>query len=179
MKRIALHDRAGIVVAYALVDPDTFAECGHLGWYLAASGYVVRNLPGPKRGTELLHRRVMGLAAGDPREVDHEHSDPLDNRRSRLRIVNTRSEQLQNQRSRGGKSQHRGVWRHQSGRWNAQAQVGGRRYHLGLWDTEEEAAAAASGARRVLMPFSREGGNGSTKGRGARQRERLLNPAAG
>lgn len=162
MKRIPLHDRAGVVVAYSLVDTDTFADCGLLGWYLAGSGYVARSLPGPKRGTELLHRRVMGLAPGDPREVDHVDGDPLDNRRCRLRIVN-HAQQLQNQRSRGGTSQHRGVWLHSSGRWNAQAQVNGRRHHLGLWDTEAEAAAAASGARRVLMPYAVENGNGSRK----------------
>jgi hypothetical protein len=154
VKRIPLHDRAGVLVAYSLVDDADFADVGLLRWYLGTNGYVERNLPGPQRGTELLHRRLMGLAPGDPREVDHRDRNPLDNRRRNLRIAR-RPEQTQNVSS-YGRSRHRGVWLHKSGRWNAQVQANGHRHHLGLWDSEELAAAAASGARRVLMPFAEE-----------------------
>lgn len=151
MKRIPLHDRAGVVVAYSLVDDDTFAEVGHLRWCLHSKGYAVR-----AGGSLFLHRHVLGLERGDARQADHINGDRLNNQRANLRIL-TAPQQRQNERGRRGVSRHRGVFR-EKGKWRAQVCIDGRRFGLGTWDTEAEAAAAASGARRVLMPYAVEDG---------------------
>lgn len=163
MKRIPLHDRTGLVIAVTLVDDDTFAEVGHLRWSLHSAGYAVRD-----RGRTYLHRVVMGLEPGDSREPDHRDRNRLNNQRSNLRIV-TKAQQRQNSRGRRSRSEHRGVdFEHRTGRWRARVHLQGRTYSLGNWPTEAEAAAAASGARRVLMPFAVED-NESRKQGGAAQ----------
>lgn len=151
MKRIPLRDRAGVTIAYALVDDDVFARVGHLRWSLSDKGYVQRRADNVR-----LHRLVMGLVTGDPREVDHRDGNQLDNRRRNLRLASD-AEQAQNRRGRGdSSSRFRGVSA-RDGRWIARVQSDGRSYNLGTFETEEEAAAAARGARRVLLPFSEEG----------------------
>lgn len=48
----------------------------------------------------------------------------------------------------------RGVTRDQRGGWRAQCGLNGRNHFLGRFDTEEEAAAAASAFRAKHMPYS-------------------------
>ena len=64
--------------------------CGHQLPYAARGGYVRG-----KRYDVLMHRQIMNLSAGDGKEVDHINRNPLDNRRSNLRLV-TRKENLSN-----------------------------------------------------------------------------------
>jgi hypothetical protein len=105
---------------------------------------------------QLLHRAVMGLEPGDPRRIDHINGNTLDNRRSNLRIA-TVAQNAQNQGSRGGSSEHRGVtWDRSRGKWMATAMLDGRRRTIGRFDSEDEAAAAAAAWRAKHMPFSAE-----------------------
>lgn len=173
MRRIPLHDRAGVVIAYSLVDDDTFAEVGHLRWSLHSAGYAVRD-----KGRTYLHRVVMGLEPGDTLEPDHRDRNRLNNQRSNLRIV-TKAQQRQNSRGRRSRSEHRGVdFEHRTGRWRARVHLQGHTYSLGNWPTEAEAAAAASGARRVLMPYAVED-NEPRKAEAPARTSASLNPAAG
>jgi hypothetical protein len=95
----------------------------------------------------------MGLAPGDPREVDHRDHVPLNNRRSNLRIV-THAGNCQNTSSQRGKtSLHRGVyWAKSAGKWRATVKVGGTMHRLGLFDDETEAAAVAREGRKRMLP---------------------------
>lgn len=101
---------------------------------------------------EYLHRLLMGLTPGDPRQVDHVNRDKLDNRRENLRIV-TVAEQRHNQGSRPNtSSRYRGVSLYRrTGRWAAQVKLHGRRHHLGYFSTEEAAAEVAAAFRRERM----------------------------
>lgn len=70
----------------ALVDEmDEAIVLGHR-WYVARTGYVCRS-GGSKGGAIFLHREIMQPPKG--LVVDHINDDPLDNRRSNLRIVTT------------------------------------------------------------------------------------------
>ena len=96
---------------------------------------------------ERLHRFVLGLAPGDPREVDHIDGNGLNNARENLRVV-TRAEQCQNMVRPPGTSRHRGVcWDKATGKWLAQLQVKGRQLRLGRFQSEVDAARAARRAR--------------------------------
>ena len=128
-------------------------------WRLGANGYPCTDIWSTKRQRQdrvQMGRWLLGLQRGDPRQVDHRDGDPLNNRRGNLRVV-TNAENAQNRRHAGGSSRHRGVcWNRQSQKWQAGAKLNGRSFHLGLFDNEEDAAAAASAFRREHMPFARE-----------------------
>jgi hypothetical protein len=127
-------------------------------WMLSARGYVIRHCRlGPGRQTKvLLHRELLGLPRADSRQGDHINRDRLDNRRENLRIV-TSAQNAQNKPGITKTSAFRGVcWDAGKGKWRAQAGLAGKRYHLGRFADEEEAAAVAAGWRRVHMPWSVE-----------------------
>lgn len=104
----------------------------------------------------LLHRWILGLVVGDIRQGDHINRDKLDNRRANLRIV-TPAENGQNTKPRTAlsgrptRSRFRGVSRDAAGRWIAYGQLHGRRHHVGAFDTEQQAAAAARAWRAAHM----------------------------
>lgn len=88
-----------------------------------------------------LHKFLLNPPKG--LEVDHINGNPLDNRRSNLRIA-TRSDNARNRAGRG-KSKYLGVYKSSSKRakmWVAQLKVGDKAKYLGNFFTEEEAALA-------------------------------------
>lgn len=126
-------------------------------WSINKDGYASRSIQQDgKRHNILLHRELLGLPRKtDGRMGDHINRDRLDCRRSNLRIV-FRGGNLQNVSSnRSATSQYRGVsWTTRKQRWAAQVQVSGKNVHLGYFISETDAAAAASAARRRLMPHA-------------------------
>lgn len=153
----------GSVRAWTVLDCEDYERFGEQRHHvLTGRGKQYANRKKVIAGREraiLLHRQIVGLDLDDPREVDHINGDGLDNRRCNLRIV-TRGEQLQNVRSRGGVSRFRGVAlsgaAHRTKPWVAYAKVNGKRSTIGYFDTEAEAAEAASAFRREHMPFTNE-----------------------
>lgn len=94
-----------------------------------------------------MHRLIMGLEFGDPREVDHRDGDGLNNRRSNLRVTESQPNRWNSGPVDGAVSGYKGVNWHwfrgrKSGKWRAQIKVDGRQRHLGLFDTEVDAARA-------------------------------------
>jgi hypothetical protein len=138
----------------ALVDDEDAERVLAYRWFRHSSGYAVRNVKGERGRVRMLHREIVGLEPGDPREVDHISRARLDCRRANLRIV-TRAENRQNTPAIGGTSRARGVSRiAKTGRWRAFAQLGGAHVHIGCFATEAEAAEAAATWRAENMPFA-------------------------
>lgn len=155
--RIPVRNRSGIV-AWALVDDEDADMVSEHRWAWLRRRYVVTSVPRPGGGqrTMYLHRFVLGLDFGDPREGDHKNFDPLDNQRSNLRIT-TGGENKQHVPSRGGTSAYRGVSFHkQSGRWRAAVHLAGKQAFHGYFADELDAARAAARFRAEHMPFSVE-----------------------
>lgn len=155
--RVPVFGRDGELVAHALVDACDAEFIARWRWILTTHGYAYRSLRiDGKQRTFRMHREVLGLTQADTVEVDHRNHDRLDNRRGNLRLVPTRSAQMQNASAhRGSSSSHRGVsWRSDKQKWVAQVMVNGKQYYLGLYATEEEAAEAARLGRRRLMPYA-------------------------
>lgn len=123
----------------------------HRWWRM--SGYAARHRPGG--GTVLLHREILGLELGDPRQADHINGNRLDNRRANLRIV-TPAQNGQNRRAvRGASSGFRGVsWNGRQKKWSAVVHLRGRVYFLGYHDNEMYAARLCERFRRKHMPFA-------------------------
>jgi hypothetical protein len=158
---IPLRTRAGQVRAWTTIDETDHPWLSQWRWCLQAQGYAMRAESTLVTGSStfrgvLMHRAILGLEHGDPRQADHINGDRLDNRRMNLRIV-TVAQNNQNLPAKGGYSQHRGVtWVRKTGKWTAQVMVGYRNHNLGSFETEQEAARAAAEFRRTHMPYSRE-----------------------
>lgn len=147
---IELRDRHDLVIAVAIVDGEDAAIAQGRRWSLAR--YVVGY--GPDGMQESLHRVLMGCVPGDGTEVDHIDRDRLNNRRSNLR-VGDRKLNAQNQPARGDLP--RGVhWSVKDRKWRANGTINRRWHHLGLYDSVEEAEAAAVAFRREHMPWAVE-----------------------
>lgn len=133
-----------------LLDDADVQLLGTHRWHVTTEGYVARGarIDG-RKATIYLHRLLTGAECGQ--DVDHVNRDRLDNRRENLRLC-TRAENLQNVAGRGGTSSLRGVsWHRRAGKWRADVKVAGRQHYLGLFETEDAAAAAATEARARLM----------------------------
>lgn len=157
MRKLAVRNRQGQVITTVSIDSEDYplVEGGALS--ISPSGHVYVYKEGER---VLLHRLVMGLQFGDPREVDHQNGKPSDNRKSNLRIC-TRQLNAHNRlpsKTYGGRavtSKHRGVsWHSTRQRWQVSCQVNGLRHFIGFFDDEYEAAQAAIAFRRQHMPFS-------------------------
>jgi hypothetical protein len=88
---------------------------------------------------------------------DHINGNTMDNRRANLRPV-TASQNCQNTSAQPNtSSQHRGVsFQAKVGKWKAQVRLNGALHYLGLFDDEEECAAATRTFRLRHMPFTNE-----------------------
>ena len=100
---------------------------------------------------------LLGTGAWPEHYIDHINGDPADNRLVNLRDV-THQVNMRNQKMRStNKSGVTGVmWSPALQRWRADIYAG-RPYHLGYFDTIEEAAAARRGAKVVLGFSARHG----------------------
>lgn len=99
--------------------------------YYAARG-VYRN---GKRTTEYMHKVLL-----DTKDyVDHWNRNSLDNQRNNLRSA-TPSQSRANSEPKGT-SKYMGVsWSKGSRKWQVNIAKGGKKYHLGLFDNERDAA---------------------------------------
>lgn len=85
-------------------------------------------------------------------EIDHIDGNPSNNAITNLREV-SRIRNAQNQRKPRTSNTHGffGVWRNKK-RWGCSIRVNGKRFHIGTFDTPEEAEAAYIAAKRELHP---------------------------
>lgn len=107
--------------------------------------YAVRGMPQVKgkRGSEYMHRVILGLRRGDGQQCDHIDGNGLNNQRANLRVC-TITQNHQNQRKRiVGTSKYKGAcWNRRDHKWQASIKVNKKLIHLGLFDSELDAACA-------------------------------------
>lgn len=101
--------------------------------------------------------RMLGRELTSADIVDHINGDPLDNRRSNLRLADTSQNRMNQGKRRDNKSGFKGVVFHpQSGKWRARIKARGIVYDLGLHDTPELASIAyGEGAKIHHGEFSK------------------------
>ena len=106
------------------------------GWYYPPNGNR-----GRRRATLPIHRLIMDAPKG--MEVDHINGNPLDNRKSNLRIC-TIAENLRNKGAgKNNTSGYKGVsWVKRNKRWLAQIKHNGKQVYIGHYKNKEEAARA-------------------------------------
>ena len=90
-------------------------------------------------------------------EVDHIDGDPSNNRWGNLRLATSSHQKINARRRKDNTSGYRGIWWEQRrSHWIAEIRAEGQRYHLGSFDTAEEAHAAyIKAATRLHGEFAR------------------------
>lgn len=87
--------------------------------------------------------------------VDHINRNRLDNRRANLRVVPKHANSQNTVGRPDLTSRFRGVhFDRQTGRWRAEVRTAGRRFRIGRFDSEAEAAEAARAVRLRVMPYA-------------------------
>ena len=151
MKRIRLANKYNSDV-YAIVDDDIYDYASRFKWYLDTHGYAVSSIPQAHNiygvRNVKLHRLVMFKELeGTDMIIDHINNDPLDNRRSNLRVCRQKENMRNTRKRKDCSSKFKGVCFDKSrNKWMAYLNLNGRRYNLGRFDDEDEAALAYNNA---------------------------------
>ena len=126
----------------ALVDDEDREWLSQYKWHTCVAGADCWRAQ-TKRGEKAIYMHRLILDAPGDMEVDHINHNPLDNRRSNIRLC-TRSQQNQNRRKVASvSSRYAGVhWDKDNARWRAQIQVRRKIKCLGRFIDEEDAADA-------------------------------------
>jgi hypothetical protein len=106
-----------------------------------SNGYAVKRIDGK---LEYAHRIIM--EASDQEIVDHINGNPLDNRKSNLRIVS----KSQNNRN----SSYKGYTKVASGKYQVKVSYKNKTIYIGTYDTPESASLAYKAVSKILFEIT-------------------------
>lgn len=135
-----------------LVDEEDISLVQDSVWHLDKDNYVVRNKRNAPKGFHYrLHRLILDAQPGDL--VDHIDGDPLNNRKSNLRVTNKKINSYNRKNlNKNNTSGYRGV-RKIGDRYYAYIKESGRQRGLGGFATAEEAQTAHDSELAKLDPI--------------------------
>jgi len=134
---------------YAYVDACDYDELKRHKWSAKHDHNMWYAKRREKNRTIFMHRVILGLCHGDPRQCDHWNRNGLDNRRKNLRIASCGGNQQNAGPQIGRSSRYKGVDREKSKNlWRARIWVDNKNKSLGCYHDEIEAAHAYDAAAR-------------------------------
>ena len=114
--------------------------------YLNKGYYIVNLTKDKKRYLKLLHRLLAETYIPNANNlpfVDHVDRDKKNNSLSNLRWCTNQQNGMNRTKQNNTSSLYKGVcWHKQNKKWKSQIQIDGKRIHLGLFNSEEEASQA-------------------------------------
>ena len=126
----------GGATVFAIIDEQD-AHLAQRSWKLKKGYPVTRVYTGKRNGKShrrdvSMHRMILGLERGDPREGDHKDRNKLHNTRSNLRVLDG----AQNRQNIGAQKRNRSGlrgahWDKTAGRWKSCVRANGRTVSLG------------------------------------------------
>ncbi len=139
-----------------LVDAIDFDRLNQYRWYanrFGATWCARRNACSRgRRITLYMHREILNLESDNQKSVDHKNHNGLDNRRTNLRLCTASMNGMNRQSHKKFSSQFKGVcWHKWRQKWVAKIRKNGKRYYLGYFQLEKEAAQAYNNAARELF----------------------------
>jgi hypothetical protein len=138
---------SGYPPKYALVDEIDYIRLNEAKWRLNKSGYVFRF--NRETSPTFLHSEICPAPKG--MVTDHENRDPLDCRRSNLRVVTKAESQWNKGPYKTNKSGYKGVsFDINRNLWQASITANGKRRFLGRFSTVKQAARAYDAAAAEL-----------------------------
>ena len=151
---IALKNKKGEVVDFAIVDDDMWHDCMKYSWYRSVNGLYVQT----RIGGKAIHMHHFILHKPKPGNViDHQNQNHKDNRLSNLREISYgENNQNKNINKTDKTSTYHGVAMYNDGRpkkWYAQISKDKIKYKLGSYLTEKEAARAYN--KRAIELYDR------------------------
>jgi len=138
--------KSTIVIAYAQIDDEDYDKVKQYRWYLTVCGYVATS-------KIRMHRLILGLPPSIPK-VDHINHNPLDNRKTNLRLCDESQNggnRLKNRIVKGAKptSKYKGVtFDKYHEKWAAAIKITQQKIHLGYFKIELDAAIAYNNAAK-------------------------------
>ena len=125
--------------AFSLIDDEDYEKVIEAGKWCLNGKYAFNSKLGG------LHRFIMGLSVGTGIrvQVDHINNNPLDNRKSNLRICTPSQNQQNRHLVKAGHSKFKGAhWDKRHEHWLGRIRVRGKVVYLGVFRTDVEAAKA-------------------------------------
>lgn len=136
--RVELTDGKGA----ALVDAMDADVASMYSWRLNPDGYAIAHIPkGQGKWTAITLHKAVANRIGLLGMVDHENRDRLDCRRDNLRSCTQAQNSANSKTQRNNKLGVKGVYA-LGDRFRAQIKAGGKKIHLGIFGTVEEASDA-------------------------------------
>lgn len=143
MNRLPIHNRAGKVIAWALVDNADYPRFSKYHWSLSDKRrYICRSTYKSGKEKKYLSHAVLGWPSSRRMVIHFKNDNPLDCRRKNL-VLMSKSEQapLAGKCRRDCTSIYKGVsYDSNRKKWRVEIKLNRKRVFFGRYDTEEEAA---------------------------------------
>ncbi len=146
----------------AIVDKNVYEKVAKVPWRMHNAGYAVAkptvlekvgfSWASVPKGLILLHRIILDVVEDKTLLVDHVDGDKLDNRTTNLRMCNHSGNSTNVKSKKGSASKYRGVsWSKSGCKWRVRYKQDSKYVHVGVYDSEEEAAHARDSAIRAAF----------------------------
>ena len=150
------HTAQGVVITTSsgrriVVDDADLGLLAQYTWCVTGTGYAMSRTTGK---AVLMHRLLTNAAKGE--YVDHINGNPLDNRRSNLRVCCKQQNEFNAKTRADNTSGYRGVCPARRGRFRAYITKDGKQYPLGGFANARDAAIAYNAAAiRLFGEYAR------------------------
>lgn len=136
----------------ALVDDEDYGKINQFNWYAFKEKHTLYAATHIQNKLIFMHNFIMGF-----KDVDHINGNGLDNQRYNLRKATNQQNCMNRQSRRNSSSKFKGItWYKPTKKWKAQIVLNNEHIHLGMFNSEIEAAKAYNQkAKELFGEFAR------------------------